>query len=126
MTFTRRRFIQTGAALGAALPTAAQAKALPFRYAFSAISWETRIEDAVAVGEKLGFPGIEPFRHNIVNYLDRPLALKALMDKHHIQMATCSNGGGPDFEGNFYDPAKAAFWRRHINIFSLQRLSVVP
>ena len=22
-------------------------------------------------------------------------------------MVTCSNGGGPDFSGNFYDPAKA-------------------
>ena len=114
MTFNRRHFLQTSAALGAtaALPSQAISKSaaagtLPFRYAFSAISWETRIEDAIAAGEKLGFPGIEPFRHNIVNYLDRPLALKALMDKHHIQMATCSNGGGPDFEGNFYDPAKA-------------------
>jgi sugar phosphate isomerase/epimerase len=111
MTFDRRHFlVSSAAALGAsALPASAQAsaKALPFRYAFSAISWETRIEEAIAVGEKLGFPGIEPFRHNIVNYLDRPLALKALMDKHHIRMATCSNGGGPDFEGNFFDPAKA-------------------
>lgn len=102
---TRRHFIQTSAGLVAAAP--AQAKALPFRYAFSAISWETRIEEAIAVGEKLGFPGIEPFRHNIVNYLDKPLALKALMDAHHIRMASCSNGGGPDFEGNFFDPARA-------------------
>ena len=111
MTFNRRHFIVSStAALGAAaLPASAQmsAKTLPFRYAFSAISWETRIEEAIAAGETLGFPGIEPFRHNIVNYLDKPLALKALMDQHHIRMATCSNGGGPDFEGNFYDPAKA-------------------
>jgi sugar phosphate isomerase/epimerase len=113
MTFNRRHFIVSSAALAMPLPAAAQTsaqtsgKALPFRYAFSAISWETRIEDAIAAGEKLGFPGIEPFRHNIVNYLDKPLALKALMDKHHIRMATCSNGGGPDFEGNFFDPAKA-------------------
>ena len=81
---------------------------LPFRYAFSAISWETDIESAVKTGEKLGFPGIEPFRHNIVNYLGRPLALKKFMDDHQIRMATCSNGGGPDFSsGNFFDPAQA-------------------
>jgi sugar phosphate isomerase/epimerase len=110
MTTTRRHFIQTSAALAGASALgigAATAKPLPFRYAFSAISWETDIESAVKTGEKLGFPGIEPFRHNIVNYLGRPLALKKFMDDHHIRMATCSNGGGPDFSGNFYDPAMA-------------------
>jgi len=105
---TRRRFLQTSAALAAiaGAPGAAQAKPLPFRFAYSAISWETNIEEAVRVGERLGFPGIEPFRHNIVNYLDKPLALKKFMTDHHIQMATCSNGGGPNFSGNFVDPAK--------------------
>jgi sugar phosphate isomerase/epimerase len=107
MTFSRRHFLATSAAATAAATLPAAAKPLPFRYAFSAISWETDIETAVKVGEKLGFPGIEPFRHNIVNYLDKPLALKALMDKHHIKMATCSNGGGPDFSGNFFDADKA-------------------
>ena len=110
MMTTRRHFLQTSTALAGAsalgIGTAA-AKPLPFRYAFSAISWETDIETAVKVGEKLGFPGIEPFRHNIVNYLGRPLALKKFMDDHHIRMATCSNGGGPDFSGNFFDPAMA-------------------
>src|ERR1700742_2131207 len=108
MSFTRRHFLVTSSAAVAATTLPAAAKPLPFRYAFSAISWETDIESAIKAGEKLGFPGIEPFRHNIVNYLDKPLALKALMDAHHIKMATCSNGGGPDFEGNFFDPAKAA------------------
>jgi inosose dehydratase len=42
----------------------------------------------------------------VVNYLDKPLALKKLMDDAGLQMASCSNGGGPDFSGNFYDPAK--------------------
>jgi sugar phosphate isomerase/epimerase len=106
MTFSRRHFIAAATA-SAAVPAFAAGGKLPFRYAFSAISWETRIEDAIATGEKLGFPGIEPFRHNIVNWLGRPLALKALMDAHHIRMATCSNCGGPDFSGNFFDPAMA-------------------
>ena len=42
----------------------------------------------------------------MVNYLDKPLALKKLMDDAGLQMVTCSNGGGPDFSGNFFDPAK--------------------
>jgi inosose dehydratase len=94
------------AALGAA--PAAAAGRLPFRYGFSAISWGTDVEEAIQVARRLGFPGIEPFRHNVVNYLGRPLALKALMDKNGVVMETCSNGGGPDFSGNFYDPSKAA------------------
>ena len=103
----RRHFLVTAAAV-TALPGAALAQGkLPFRYAYSAISWGADIETAVTVGEKLGFPGIEPFRQNVVNWLDRPKALKAFMDAHHVRMATCSNGGGPDFSGNFFDPAQA-------------------
>ncbi len=104
----RRHFLQASAAAVSALGVeAAAARPLPFRYAYSAISWETDIEEAIKVGEKLGFPGVEPFRHNVVNYLDKPLALKKLMDDHNIRMATCSNGGGPNFSGNFFDPAQA-------------------
>ena len=61
MSFTRRHFLATTTAAVAAttLPAAAVTKpavagALPFRYAFSAISWETDIETAVKAGEKLG------------------------------------------------------------------------
>jgi inosose dehydratase len=110
MTFTRRHFIQTsGAALAAAgLSTPAAAKPLPFRYGYSAISWETNIEEAIKAGQRLGMPGIEPFRQNVVNYLDKPLALKKLMDDAGLQMVTCSNGGGPDFSGNFFDKTKTA------------------
>lgn len=110
MTFTRRHFLQTSATLAgtAALANPGQAATasgkLPFHYAFSPISWETDIEGAIKVGSKLGFPGVEPFRHNIINYLDKPLALKKIMDEHHIQMATCSNGGGGNFTTNFYVP----------------------
>jgi inosose dehydratase len=109
LTPTRRRFIQTSAALAGASGlglTPAAAKPLPFRYGYSAISWETNIEEAIAVGQRVGLPGIEPFRQNVVNYLDKPLVLKKLMSDHGLTMVTCSNGGGPDFSGNFYDPTK--------------------
>ena len=107
MNFTRRHFLQTSAALAGAavLPAQAQSGKLPFRYAYSPISWQTNIEEAIKVGSRLGFPGVEPFRHNIINYLDRPLELKKIMDANNIRMVTCSNGGGGDFTTNFYDPA---------------------
>ncbi|MBN9587593.1 MAG: TIM barrel protein [Alphaproteobacteria bacterium] len=110
---SRRRFLSgaaafAGAATMSATPAAAAGGKLPFRYSYSAISWDTNVEEAIRVGHKLGFPGVEPFRHNVVNYLGRPLALKKILDDAGMQMATCSNGGGPDFSGNFFDPAKAA------------------
>lgn len=111
---TRRRFLVqstafagAGLATGAGLTLPAAAMPLPFRYSYSAISWGTDVEEAIRVGHKLGFPGVEPFRHNVVNYLDRPLALKKVLDNVGMELATCSNGGGPDFSGNFFDPSKA-------------------
>jgi sugar phosphate isomerase/epimerase len=111
MTTTRRHFLQSSAALGCAAGLGlglgeAAAKPLSFRYAYSAISWETNIEEAIKAGQRLKMPGIEPFRSNVINYLGKPLALKKLMDDAGLQMATCSNGGGKDFSGNFYDPAQ--------------------
>jgi inosose dehydratase len=108
MVIARRHFLQISAAAGAAgLGLApATAKPLPFRYGYSATSWDTNIEAAIKVGQRLKMPGIEPFRSNVVNYLGKPLALKKLMDDAGLQMVTCSNGGGPDFSGNFYDPAQ--------------------
>ena len=112
MNFTRRHFIQTSAATLGSTALAgsvwAQPKNLPFRYGYSAISWGTNIEEAIQAGKRLGMPGVEPFRQNVVNYLDKPLALKKLMDDAGLVMASCSNGGGANFSGNFYDTTKTA------------------
>ncbi len=106
----RRNFLKSAAATGVAAGLfgagRAMAAPLPFRFACSAISWGTDIEKAIAVASRLGLPGLEPFRQNVVNYLDKPLELKKLFDAAHVQMVTCSNGGGPDFSGDFYDAAK--------------------
>ncbi|HEY0266324.1 MAG TPA: TIM barrel protein, partial [Rhizomicrobium sp.] len=104
----RRHFLQTSTALAAVSALPAAARPLPFRFAYSAISYGTDIEEAIAVGQRIGLPGIEPFRQNVVNYLDRPLALKKIMDDHGLKMVTCSNGGGPDFSGDFHDPSVQA------------------
>jgi inosose dehydratase len=79
-----------------------------FRFACSAAAWNNNIEKAIAATSRLGLPGLEPFRHDVVNYLDRPLALRKLFDDAGVSMVTCSNGGGPDFSGNFYDATKTA------------------
>jgi inosose dehydratase len=108
---TRRRFLVSSTAFagaGALGITPAAAQRLPFRYAFSAISYKTNVEEAIQVAKRLGFPGIEPFRQNVVNYLDKPLALKKILDANGVVLASVSNGGGPDFSSNFYDPSKAA------------------
>ena len=86
----------------------APAPDMRFRFACSAAAWNNNIEKAIAVTSRLGLPGLEPFRHDVVNYLDRPLALRKLFDDVGVSMVTCSNGGGPDFSGNFYDATKTA------------------
>jgi inosose dehydratase len=59
-------------------------------------------EDIEFVGD-LGFPGLEPYRNNVMHYLDRPEELKELVDHHGITVITCSNGGdGQAME--FIDP----------------------
>jgi inosose dehydratase len=55
--------------------------------------------------EATGFPGIEPYRSQLGQYVDRPAELKDLLDRHGITLVTCSNGGtGQSTE--FIDPAR--------------------
>ena len=58
----------------------------------------------IALIAALGFPGIEPYRNNVMHYVERPQALKELLDRHGLAMATCSNGG-PGESTDFIDPA---------------------
>ncbi len=57
----------------------------------------------VALLAELGFPGIEPYRGWIMNYVERPQELLALLDGHGIVMCTCSNGG-PGQSTDFINP----------------------
>jgi inosose dehydratase len=69
----------------------------------SAIFGDLKPEDVSMIAE-FGFPGIEPYRGLIMPYVDRPQALKDLLDQYGIAMVTCSNGG-PGQSTDFIDPA---------------------
>lgn len=56
---------------------------------------------------KYGLPGVEPYRGWLLAWLDRPQALKELLDSHGIRLITASNGG-PGQSTEFIDPAKRA------------------
>jgi inosose dehydratase len=77
-----------------------------FRFSAPAVAWKTDIEEAIRVASRLGFPGLEPFRDNVINYVKRPRVLKKIFDDAGVAMVTCSNSGGPDFLVNFFDAAK--------------------
>ena len=89
----------------------------------SAIFGEVRPEHIALIAE-LGFPGFEPYRSNIMSYVERPEALKDLLDQHNVILITCSNGG-PGQAMNFIDPEQrqrtiddhVAFARDFLTIF---------
>ena len=57
-----------------------------------AIFGQLTAED-VALTARHGFPGIEPYRSMLVDWLDNPARLKAVFDQHRLTLVTCSNGG---------------------------------
>jgi inosose dehydratase len=77
-----------------------------FRFSAAAASWNTNIEEAIKVTARLGLPGLEVARNNVINYLDKPRVLRKLFDDAGVTMVTCSNNGGQDFSQNFYDATK--------------------
>jgi inosose dehydratase len=85
----------------------------------------------VALIAALGFPGIEPYRGWIMNYVEQPQELKALLDHHGIVMCTCSNGG-PNQSTDFIDPAArqrpiddhVAFARDFLTVFNCPHFKI--
>jgi len=90
-----RRSLLQFAGLAALAPgtTLAAGRRMPFRFGVSAASFGTNVEQAIQVAARVGLPGLEPFRENVINYLDRPLELKKIFDAAGVTMITCSNGG---------------------------------
>jgi len=96
----------------------------------SAVFGDLKPEDVALIAD-LGFPGIEPYRGLIMPYVDKPQALKELLDRHGLAMATCSNGG-PEQSTDFIDPAArqrtiddhVAFARDFLTLFGCQHFKI--
>ncbi len=96
----RREFL--AAAIGALAAHGAEPPRI--RFATSGYIWQEQIEEGIRTTARFGFHGIEPFRPHVVKYLDKPRALKDLLDAAGISLVTCSNGGGMTVD--FIDPAR--------------------
>ena len=87
--------------------------------------------DDVAMIEEFGFPGIEPYRGRIMHYVEQPQALKDVLDRHHVRLITCSNGGR-DQSTEFIDPAARrqtiddhmAFARDFLSVFGCTHFKI--
>ena len=49
--------------------------------------------ESMSLIAKHGLPGVEPYRSGLTAWLDKPQALKALLDEHGMRLITASNGG---------------------------------
>ena len=96
----RRQFLAAG--LGVAAAKGARPSGI--RIAHSGHMWQDGVEEGIRDCARYGFDGIEPFRDNVLKYLDKPQALKDQLDAAGIALATCSNGG--PMSTNFIDPRK--------------------
>ena len=80
---------------------------------------------------KHGLPGVEPYRGWLMSWLDRPQALKDLLDAHGIRLITASNGG-PGQATEFIDRTKrqetvddhVAFCRDFLTVFGCTHFKI--
>lgn len=63
--------------------------------------------ESVQLIAKHNLPGVEPYRGHLAAWLDKPQALKDLLDEHGIRLITASNGGAGQ-STEFIDPSKRA------------------
>ena len=61
--------------------------------------------ESIQLIAKHGLPGVEPYRGHLLHWLDKPQALKDLLDEYGIQLITASNGG-PGQAMEFIDRSK--------------------
>jgi inosose dehydratase len=89
--YNRRAFLGTSAALAAtvALPRAASAAPLPFRFGHTLGA--ATIEDTITLSAKVGYRGIEPNREAIINH--KPDELRKLFEASGRVLSSCSNEG---------------------------------
>lgn len=63
------------------------------RFAVATYIFTTLQPEHIEFVSELGFPGLEPYRNNVMHFLDRLDELEALVRQHNITVITCSNGG---------------------------------
>jgi inosose dehydratase len=88
-------------------------------------------EDDIELMGRLGFPGFEPYRGWIMPYVERPQALKDMLDRQGIALITCSNGG-PNQSTDFIDPERRqqtiddhlAFARDFLSLFGCRHFKI--
>src|SRR5829696_7535445 len=88
-------------------------------------------ESDIALTAEFGFPGIEPYRSLALQWIDRPQALKEVLDKHAVTLITCSNGG-PGQSCDFINPAArkqtvadhVAFCRDFLTVFGCKHFKI--
>lgn len=107
-----RRELITLLMCGAALPLASACSGVAtsaearrrYRVGYSGFAFQNEVERGIAMLGEYGLHGIEPFRQHVMPYVDRPEAMRDLLDAAGIALVTCSNGG-PGMSTNFIDPA---------------------
>ncbi|MBM4418021.1 MAG: TIM barrel protein [Chloroflexi bacterium] len=95
-----------------------------------AIFGRTEIEGLQTIAD-FGFPGFEPYRGQLMNWVERPTALKQALDARGIRLITCSNGG-PDQSVDFLDPTArertiadhVAFARDFLTVFGCTHFKI--
>jgi inosose dehydratase len=96
----------------------------------TAIFGNLKPSDIKLVAE-LGFPGIEPYRGWLMEYVEKPQELKAVLDQYGVTLCTCSNGG-PEQATEFIDPAgraqtiadHVAFARDFLSVFGCTHFKI--
>jgi len=87
--------------------------------------------ESIQLIAKYGLPGAEPYRGGLVAWLEKPKALKDLLDENNIQLITASNGG-PGQSTEFIDPSKraetvgdhVAFCRDFLKVFGCRHFKI--
>jgi inosose dehydratase len=87
--------------------------------------------ESIQLIAKYGLPGAEPYRGGLVAWLDKPEALKDLLDENNVHLITASNGG-PNQSTEFIDPSKreetvadhVAFSRDFLNVFGCTHFKI--
>lgn len=95
-----------------------------------AIFGQLKPADLDLIAER-GFPGIEPYRSLLGEYVEQPSELKRLLDQRGLELVTCSNGGANQ-STDFINPDRrqrtiedhVAFARDFLRVFGCKHFKI--